>query len=110
MPDIHVFRQLALAFPNTSEEPHFEKTSFRIGKKIFATLDTTTLVACLKLPLAEQDVFSLHDAEAIYPVPNAWGKHGWTFVNLTKVRTDVLEDAFRIAYAEVTAKKPKKQK
>lgn len=110
MPDIHVFRQLALAFPNTSEEPHFEKTSFRIGKKIFATLDTTTLVACLKLPLAEQDVFSLHDTEAIYPVPNAWGKHGWTFVNLNKVRTDVLEDALRIAYAEVTAKKPKKQK
>ncbi len=31
-------RQLALALPQASEEPHFDFTSFRIGGKIFATM------------------------------------------------------------------------
>ena len=30
--------KLALALPGTHEEPHFEMRSFRVGKKIFATL------------------------------------------------------------------------
>lgn len=35
--DLDDARHLALSLPNTHEEPHFELTSFRIGKKIFAT-------------------------------------------------------------------------
>lgn len=30
-------RKLALAFPETTEQPHFESTSFRVHGKIFAT-------------------------------------------------------------------------
>lgn len=36
---IESFRKLAMSFPNATELPHFEKTSFRINKKIFATFD-----------------------------------------------------------------------
>ena len=32
------FRKLALSLPEAHEEPHFERTSFRVGKKIFATM------------------------------------------------------------------------
>ncbi len=32
-------RTLALSFPESTEEPHFEKISFRVKKKIFATYD-----------------------------------------------------------------------
>ncbi len=39
MVSIEIFRKLAMSFPETTEEPHFEKTSFRIKKKIFATFD-----------------------------------------------------------------------
>ncbi len=31
-------QRLALSLPDTHEEPHFERTSFRVGKKIFATM------------------------------------------------------------------------
>ena len=31
-------REFALSLPETSEQPHFDKTSFRVGKKIFATV------------------------------------------------------------------------
>ena len=46
---IETFRTLALSFENATEEPHFEKTSFRINKKIFATLDIKNEKVVLKL-------------------------------------------------------------
>jgi hypothetical protein len=34
------FKALAISFPEVSvEAPHFDKTSFRVKKKIFATLN-----------------------------------------------------------------------
>jgi hypothetical protein len=35
--DLDDARRLALELPETHEEPHFDLTSFRVGKKIFAT-------------------------------------------------------------------------
>ncbi len=43
------FKQLALAFKDVEELPHFELTSFRVKKKIFATLDERNSRACLML-------------------------------------------------------------
>jgi hypothetical protein len=31
-------RKFALSLPEASEQPHFERTSFRVGSKIFATM------------------------------------------------------------------------
>ena len=33
-------RNIALALPETTESPHFDKTSFRVKGKIFLTIDT----------------------------------------------------------------------
>ena len=33
MVSIATFKKIALSFAETTEQPHFEKTSFRIGKK-----------------------------------------------------------------------------
>jgi len=38
MVDLNELRYLALSFPDTSEEEHHERPSFRVGGKIFATL------------------------------------------------------------------------
>lgn len=48
------FRRLALALPEAHEEPHFERASFRVGKKIFATLVPDGSEAMVKLPVAEE--------------------------------------------------------
>ncbi len=37
MGDLAQAREFALSLPGTSEEPHFDMTSFRVGGKIFAT-------------------------------------------------------------------------
>lgn len=101
------FRELALTFRESVELPHFENTSFRVNKKIFATLNERACKACLKLSEKDQDLFSLFDASIIYPVPNKWGKQGWTFVELKKVKKKVLSDALLLAYCEVAPKKLK---
>lgn len=58
MVSIDTFRKLALSFPETTEEPHFEKTSFRVRKKIFATYDDESKRATIKLTEIDQDTFS----------------------------------------------------
>lgn len=94
----------ALAFPEVIQLPHFEKTSFRIRKKIFATLDTVSQKAVVKLSEVDQSVFSDYDPSIIYPVPGAWGKQGWTMIELKKVRKAMFKDALQTAYCAVAPK------
>lgn len=103
------FRSLALSFEGVTEAPHFHRTSFRIGKKIFATMDEQKNEVMVKLTPAEQSVFSEIDPEMIYPVPGKWGLNGSTFIALRKVKKDLLSDALERAYAGVTEKKVNNQ-
>jgi predicted DNA-binding protein (MmcQ/YjbR family) len=102
---IDTFRKLAMSFPNVTEEPHFEKTSFRINKKIFATFDEKNNTAILKLNEIDQSVFCASSEMIFYPIPNKWGKQGWTIVELSKVRTEMFEDALILSYQNVVARK-----
>lgn len=96
-----IFRQIALGLPGATEQPHFEKTSFRIGKKIFATLNEKHNRACIKLNEIDQNVFSAVSHSAIYPVPNKWGKQGWTNIDLETVDPELLEDAIQTSFNTV---------
>jgi len=102
---VDTLRKLALSFPEVIEAPHFEKTSFRVNKKIFATYDNTKHQACIKLSEIDQDVFSSFDKSVIFPVDNKWGKLGWTMIDLNIVSDDVFTDALMTAYCEVAPKK-----
>ena len=99
------FRKLALSFPEATEDPHFEKTSFRVKKKIFATYDSIKNRACVKLSEIDQDVFSSLDITIVYPVENKWGKQGWTLIEMSKVHKKIFLDALTTAYCEVAPKK-----
>ena len=102
---IELIRQIALSFPETSEQPHFEKPSFKVSKKVFATYNRKENRVCVKLSELDQDLFSAFDRSIIYPVPNKWGKQGWTLINLGKVPEETLVDALTVAYCEVAPKK-----
>ena len=105
MVSIETFRKLAMSFPNATEEPHFEKTSFRINKKIFASFDEKNDQAVLKLNEIDQSVFCSFNKAIIYPVPNKWGKQGWTLFDLNKLEKEMLQGALETAFNEVTKKK-----
>lgn len=102
---IETVKQLALSFEETEEHPHFENIAFRVKKKIFATLNAKEHRACVKLSEVDQSVFSEFDNTIIYPVPNKWGKQGWTLINLNKVSEEMLKDALTTAYCGVAPTK-----
>lgn len=104
MVDVETFRELALGFNEVSEEPHFHKVSFRIRKKIFATLDLEKQTAVLKLSSEDQARFAEMNDLIIYAVNGAWGKQGWTVVELNKVEMAVLKESLRQAYLTVAPK------
>ncbi len=103
MLSLQTFRQLALSFSHTKEEPHFDKTSFRINKKIFASLDEATGIACIMLLPKDQSVYCLIDAAVIYPVPNKWGLKGATYVNIKKVKKEIVKEMLAAAYHKIQA-------
>ena len=105
MISIATFRIMVLLFPETVEQPHFEKTSFRIRKKIFATLDEKTQIVVLKLSLIDQSVFCDIDKSMIFPAEGGWGKHGWTKVALKKINRSVLKDVLTTSYCLVAPPK-----
>lgn len=116
MVTINKFRKIALSFPETEEAPHFENIAFKVNKKIFATLNKKQMRGCAKLSEIDQDVFSSFDKNqktndskdysknVIYPVPNKWGKHGWTNVNLETVKEEMLIDFLTTAYCNIAPK------
>lgn len=99
------FRNLALAFESSTEEPHFENTSFRVKGKIFATMNPKENRIVLKLTEMQQSVYCVFDVTACYPVPNKWGKQGWTNVQLEKVDDEFVADILKTAYCNVAPKK-----
>jgi hypothetical protein len=93
------FMRLALSFPGTEPSPHFNKIAFRpAGKRIFATLQEEAETVNLKLSPVEQAVYCQINKEAIYPVQNKWGLHGWTTFILGYIDLPLMLDALNAAY------------
>ncbi len=91
-------RRLAIALPDATEAPHFDRTAFKV-KRIFATLAADGETANLKLSPDEQELKCTVAPEAFAPVPNAWGRQGWTTVRLARVSEEELAAALRMAWA-----------
>ncbi|MBC7425022.1 MAG: MmcQ/YjbR family DNA-binding protein [Bacteroidia bacterium] len=104
MKDLSKLKTLALSFPEATEEPHFDKASFRVRKKIFLTIDAKKNTACIKLTPEDQSAFMGFDITVIYPSNGSWGKMGWTNINLEKVTESVLWDAVETSYRTVAPK------
>jgi hypothetical protein len=99
MTDMETARQIALSLPDTEEYDHFGRPAFKIkGKRTFATLWPAEKRMMVKLSLIDQSVFQSFDTTVFYPVPNKWGLKGATFVELSKVRLDMLQDAITTAW------------
>ena len=107
MVTVETFRQMALSLPDAIELPHFDKASFRINKRIFATLDEKKKIAVLMFSPLEQSVFCSFDKSIIYPVPGGWGRQGSTIFEMGKIKRAMMKDALNVVYKEVQNKKKK---
>lgn len=99
------FRKVALSFPEVVELPHFDKASFRVTKKIFATLSEKDRQVSVRLSENDQSVFTGFDSSIIYAVPNKWGKQGWTIVKLSGIKKEMLVNILTAAYSTVAPKR-----
>jgi hypothetical protein len=78
-----------------------------VRKKIFVTYDFDTRFACFKLSEKDQDLFSLFDSSLVFPVPNKWGKQGWTLAKIEALDQGVIQDIICAAYNQVAPEKLK---
>lgn len=98
MIDPAALQQFALALPGTEETARAGIQVFRVKKKVFATINPAAHRATVKLTPEDQPVFMAMGQGVIYPVPNYWGKLGWTHLDLEKATLEMCQDALQIAW------------
>ncbi|MBM3561614.1 MAG: MmcQ/YjbR family DNA-binding protein [Alphaproteobacteria bacterium] len=103
------FRRIALSFEGTSEAPHFDKTAFKTAR-IYATLAADGRTANVKLLPEEQAFKSMMAPQAFAPVPNAWGRQGWTTILLEAIDVGELRLALEGAWRSATKQKKRPKK
>ena len=102
-------RRLALELEGTTEAPHFDRTAFKAAR-IYVTLAADGRSANFKFTPDEQEFKCMMAPDAFAPVPNAWGRQGWTTATLSKLSAAELKSALETAWAHGMAKKKSKRK
>jgi hypothetical protein len=78
-------RRLALSLPEAEERSHFGQPDFRVRGKIFAGLSSDERRGTLKLTPEVQALVLDTAPQAFSPAAGAWGRGGWTHVDLAEV-------------------------
>ena len=99
-------RRIALSLEGTTEAPHFDRAAFKVAR-IYVTLAADGRTANLKLSPEEQEFKCLLAPNAFAPVPNAWGKQGWTTLSLAALGVAELRNALETAWQHAQPKKRK---
>lgn len=97
-------RRLALALPDTVEAAHFGKADFRVGGRIFASLPGPDRMV-LRLTPEQQAVLTGAEPRHFAPVDNAWGRKGWTLVDLRACPEAGLRHALLLAWRSVAGRR-----
>ncbi|ACL62439.1 MmcQ/YjbR family DNA-binding protein [Methylobacterium nodulans] len=102
-------RRAALALEGTVESPHFDRAAFKVAR-IYVTLAADGRTANFKFSPDEQEFKCLLAPDAFSPVPNAWGKQGWTTGRLSALSEEELVSALKTAWAHALPKKPNRRR
>jgi hypothetical protein len=87
------FRKLALSLPEAHEAPHFERASFRVGKKIFATLTADGCEAMVRVSPPERLFALLSGRPDVFFDFGGWTvRYGSLGVKLAKVNTALMRE------------------
>jgi YjbR len=77
-------RRMALALKGTTEGPHFDRAAFKVAR-IYVTLAADGRTANFKFTPDEQEFKCMMAPDTFAPIPNAWGRQGWTTATLSKL-------------------------
>ena len=110
------FRRIALGMTGAVEGAHMGHPDFRANGRIFASLHPEHGRGMVKLSLDEQAHFVEEHPAAFMPENGAWGRQGYTRVQLDAIDRDTLGEAMTLAWQgiakEVVAKRsrPKRKR
>ena len=76
------FRRAALALPEAVEQGHMGHPDFRVGGRIFASLDDGGTRGCLKLAPEHQEMLLEAEPGLFEAAAGYWGRKGWTYLKL----------------------------
>lgn len=82
---VNEFRKIVLSMPGAIEGSHMNHPDFRVGNKIFATLQPDKGLGVVMLKPDQQAAFVQMQPEAFVPVAGGWGRSGATEVRLGEV-------------------------
>src|ERR1043166_7418256 len=100
------FRSTALRLPEAVESAHMHHPDFRVNGKIFATLAyPNNNSAVVKLTPEQQKRFVRRALNVFQPVTGAWGRRGYTQVNLPAAKIDNVRKALVLAWRNTAPKR-----
>ena len=99
------FRRVALGQPQALESSHMGHPDFRVGGKIFATLDGAGLRGCLKLTPEQQEMLMDAEPGRFEPAAGYWGRRGWTWIGLEDADEATITSALAMAWRNVAPAK-----
>ena len=91
-------RALALLLPGVVEGAHRGHPDFRVGDRIFATLWVEEERVVLKLVPEDQKRVLEEAPDLFSPLPGAWGRRGWTNLDLWDADEAVLREVLLAAW------------
>ena len=103
------FRRVALGLPQAVESAHMGHPDFRVGGKIFASLDRGGARGCLKLLPDHQEMLMQAEPGLFEAANGFWGRNGWTYLRLEPADEATLQSALSAAWSNVASPKLKSQ-
>jgi hypothetical protein len=101
--NVREVRRLALALPETTEQPHFHLTSFRVKGKIFATAAPDGSFMNVFVDDALREIMVAVDPQAYET--QWWGKSGYLHVHLAAAKARDMKTLLRAAWERRAPKK-----
>jgi hypothetical protein len=105
------FRQIALSLAGVEERQHMGHPDFRVGGKIFATLESPDDGwGMVRIEPEEQATLVANHPDVFVPAKGAWGAQGCTHVRLDRVPKAALRRAIEAAWRLRAETQPKPSK
>ena len=92
------YRRMALGLDGVIEAEHMGHPDFRVGGKVFASLQQGLRAASVMLSPEDQAGFIAAAPDAFMPESGAWGRAGWTRIQLAVADEETVGEALTLAW------------
>ena len=103
------FRRIVLGLDGAVEASHMSHPDFRAANgRIFASMNEDETRGTTSLTPDQQADFVTRAPKMFIPAAGAWGRGGWTMIDLKNADAETLGEAVTLAWQRVSALPPSK--